>query len=162
IQARGREHAGDPEHPETSYNDVPRVRQPLPGDGQAMRNYREKYRYDAVGNILELLHAAGSSGSWRRHYGYDHIGSNNRLTKCIVGQSEDAYSYDPNGNMNRMQHLPSMTWDFKNQLASTQSQVVKNGSQAETTYYVYDSGGQRVRKATNGNTGNRRADRIYL
>jgi RHS repeat-associated protein len=162
IQAEGREHTGNRDHPETSYNDFPRIQLPLPGDGQAMRNYREQYRYDAVGNILELLHSAGPGGSWRRHYQYDEIGSNNRLTKTTVGQSEDRYSYDPDGNMTRMLHLPSMTWNFKNQLASTQTQVVKNGGRAETTYYVYNSGGQRVRKVTDDAAGNRRADRTYL
>jgi RHS repeat-associated protein len=161
LKANGREHGGNPDAPETSWNDVPRVHLPLPGDGQAMRNYREQYRYDFVGNILEVLHSAGTDGSWRRHYEYGQIGSNNRLTKTSVGQSEDHYTYDPDGNMTRMQHLPLMEWDFMDHLHATQTQIVNSG-QAETTYYVYDSDGQRVRKVTDGATGHRRADRIYL
>jgi RHS repeat-associated protein len=161
FKAEGREHAGNTEHPQTSYNDVPRVHLSLPDDGQAMRNYREQYRYDAVGNILEVLHSAGTDGSWKRHYDYGQIESNNRLTKTSVGQSEDRYTYDPHGNITRMQHLPSMRWDFRDQLASTQAQVVNEGI-AETTYYVYDSGGQRARKITDDASGKRRAERMYL
>ena len=160
IQAKGREHAGNPDQPETSYNDVPRVRLPLPTDGRAMHNYRELYQYDAVGNILEVLHSAAGNGNWRRRYEYGDINANNRLTKTSVGNTKDHYSYDPNGNVISMQHLPAMTWNFKDQLRSAQTQVVKNGGQAGTAYYVYDSGGQRARKTDD--SGKRRADRIYL
>lgn len=160
LNAEGREHAGYPEDPQTSYDDVPRVRLLLPGDGRAMRNYREHYCYDAVGNILKLIHSAGNE-SWIRHYRYGQIETNNRLSSTSVGQAEDRYAYDPHGNMTRMQHLPSMKWDFKDQLASTQAQIVNEGP-AETTYYVYDSGGQRVRKVTDASCGKRRAERIYL
>ena len=160
IKAEGREHIGNPDAPEASHDDFPRVHLPLPGDGHAMRNYREQYQYDAVGNILEVMHSA-VEGSWRRGYEYDQIGSNNRLTKTTVGERQDKYTYDPHGNMMRMQHLPSMTWDFKDQLHSTQTQVV-NSSEAETTYYIYNSGGQRVRKVTVRDSGNRRTERIYL
>ncbi|MGA8742243.1 MAG: SpvB/TcaC N-terminal domain-containing protein [Terracidiphilus sp.] len=159
IESRGREHAGG--EPETTYNDLPRVHLPLPGDGQAMRRYRETYEYDAVGNILEFLHAAGSNGTWRRAYQYSEISRNNRLSKTSVGQIEERYTYDANGNMLRMSHLPSMRWDYKNQLASTQAQVVKEGM-AETTYYVYDSAGQRARKVTVDPSGHHRADRLYI
>ena len=160
LGADGREHAGWPDHPETTYNDVPRIHLPLPSDGQAMRRYRDHYHYDAAGNILEVIHSA-ANGSWTRHYHYHRIEANNRLTSTSVGRDEDHYAYDADGNMTRMQHLPSMKWDYNDQLASTQAQVV-NGGPAETTYYVYDSGGQRVRKATNAASGKRRAERIYL
>ena len=47
-----------------------------------------------------------------------------------------------------MPHLPLMQWDFRDQLQATSQQVVNNGGTPETTYYVYDAGGQRVRKVT--------------
>jgi RHS repeat-associated protein len=162
IQASGREHAGNTGYPQTDFNDFARVHLPLPGDSRAMRHYRERYRYDSVGNILELLHSAGADGSWRRSYEYEEIGLNNRLTSTTVGQQENRYAYDANGNMLRMQHLPSMTWDFRNQLASTQTQIRADGGQAETTYYAYDIGGQRGRKVTVDSAGRRRADRMYI
>src|SRR5262249_27980165 len=46
IKADGREHAGQGLQPEYDWNDLPRVNLPQPGDGQAMRNYREQYQYD--------------------------------------------------------------------------------------------------------------------
>ena len=68
--------------------------------------------------------------------------------------------------MTRMPHLPLMQWDYRDQLQATAQQVVNNGT-PETTYYVYDAGGQRVRKVTErqaaaGQTPTRKAERIYL
>jgi hypothetical protein len=58
-------------------------------------------------------------------------------------------------------HTCRKTWDFKDQLQSTQQQVVNTGS-PETNYYVYDSAGQRVRKVTANSLGTRSHERIYL
>jgi RHS repeat-associated protein len=160
LSAKGREHIGRKHHPQTSFEDLPRMHQPLPADSGAMQNYREHYRYDAVGNLLQVLHHA-ADGNWTRHYFYEEISLNNRLSATKVGDAEDHYSYDPHGNMTQMQHLPLMKWDAKDQLAATQTQVA-NGGRAETTYYVYDSSGQRVRKITETSSGKRRAQRIYL
>ncbi len=162
LAATGREHAGARGQPATSYDDAGRMRLPLPGDGHAMHHYREHYRYDAAGNILELIHAAPNEGSWRRHYGYDGIATDNRLSVTQVGSAADRYGYDANGNMTRMGHLPVMRWDFRDRLAATQTQVINNGDAAPTTYYVYDAGGQRARKVTEDGSGRRRCDRIYL
>ena len=43
----------------------------------ALRNYTDRYRYDALGNIQTMRHIAGSLGSWTRTY--DYATSNNRL-----------------------------------------------------------------------------------
>ena len=160
LRAEGREHAGRADHQAPGETDFGRIHLPLPGDGNAMRKYRESYRYDAAGNILEVTHSA-ANGSWKRHYHYHQIAANNRLTSTSVGQAEDRYAYDADGNMTRMQHLRSMNWDFRDQLASTETQVVNEGT-PETMYYVYDAGGQRVRKVTVGSSGKRRAERVYL
>ncbi len=58
------------------------------------------------------------------------------------------YDYDPHGNMTRMPHLPLMRWDYRDQLQASSQQVVTNGGTPETTYYVYDAAGQRIRKVT--------------
>jgi RHS repeat-associated protein len=60
-----------------------------------------------------------------------------------------------------MPHLPVMEWDYEDQLQSSQRQAVNNGP-GERTYYVYDDGGQRVRKVTDRANGTRRRERIYL
>ena len=163
ISTSGREHIGQLSRPHTDWDDAPRMNQPLPTDGQAMRNYVENYSYDAVGNLLSVVHQA-TNGNWTRTYAYDEPNpspANNRLTSTAVGALKDPYSYDANGNMTPMPHLPQMRWDFKDQLASTQRQVVNNAP-GETTYYVYDASGQRVRKVTQSGGGTKRKERIYL
>ena len=163
IHSKGRELIGIASRPQTTWDDSPRMNQPLPTDGQAMRRYGETYSYDSVGNILALAHVA-ADGNWTRSYQYDEPNpnpTNNRLTGTTVGLIDEKYTYDDDGNMTRMPHLPQMTWTFKDDLLSTQARVVNEGT-AETTYYVYGATGQRVRKATDSGTGVKRKERIYL
>jgi hypothetical protein len=75
--ATGREHVGQHATPQVDHDDSPRMNQPLPTDSTAMRNYTEKYDYDPVGNILAMIHQAGATGSWARHYDYE--ATSNRL-----------------------------------------------------------------------------------
>ena len=171
--AKGREHIGQtsnnrPEHrpelkPHYDFNDSTRIH---PNDSQAMRNYTEAYEYDSVGNILQWTHSA-SGGSWTR--AHLHAADSNRLLRTsLPGDNNFAtYDYDAHGNLTRMQHLSSMRWDFEDQLAATSRQVRADGGTPEITYYVYDVGGQRVRKVTEneaapGQTPSRKQERIYL
>jgi len=55
-----------------------------------------------------------------------------------------------------------MQWDYKDLLQATAQQTVNNGGTPETTYYVYDASGQRVRKVINRQNGTRQKERIYL
>jgi RHS repeat-associated protein len=158
IEAQGREHIGLLSRPELDWDDSPRMNQPLPGDGQAMRLYREAYQYDVVGNILKIIHHA-ANGAWRRQY--DYSASSNRLEYTRVGKYEERYRYDANGNMVRMPHLPLMEWDFKNQLRITREQVVNRGD-GQRTFYVYDSTGMRARKVTERPDGSKAHERIYV
>jgi RHS repeat-associated protein len=163
ITADGREHAAKHDEPQTTDDDLPRMNHPLPSDAHALHSYREQYEYDAVGSILELLHS-NREGNWVRHYRYDDPDRrlrSNRLNSTQVGQYEEFYSYDADGNMTRMPHLPKMEWDIKDQLHATQRQVEHSG-RGETTYYVYDSAGKRVRKVTERGSGSRQHERIYF
>jgi RHS repeat-associated protein len=159
----GREHIGQLAQPQTTWDDTPRANQPLPTDGTAMRNYTESYSYDAVGNILQMVHQA-TNGNWTRMYAYDEPNptpTNNRLTSNSVGALKEQFIYDAHGNMLQMQHLPQMIWDFKDQLQSIQRQVVNNGG-AERSFYVYGSAGQRVRKITVTSSSSPSKERIYF
>jgi RHS repeat-associated protein len=163
IVTGGREHAGHPAAPQAGFDDLPRMNYPLPSDGHALHRYREQYEYDAVGNMLRLLHAAPDA-RWSRHYRYDESQSasrNNRLTSSQVGQHIEPYTYDADGNMTGMPHLPMIRWNYKDQLGATRRQVTVSG-QGETTYYVYDASGQRVRKVTENGSGSRKQERIYV
>src|SRR5262249_41228859 len=129
------------------------------------RTYREQYKYDAVGNILAVVHQAINNGNWTRRYQYEPQ-SNRLKSTSLPGDSPVApysanYEHDAHGNITRMLHLPLMQWDFKDQLQATSQQAVNSGT-PETTYYVYDAAGQRVRKVTELGTGEVKDERIYL
>lgn len=165
IGADGREHIGQLAGPQVDFDDSPRMNQPLPTDAQAMRNYCEAYEYDAVGNILKVIHRASKNGDWTRRYAYDPAG-NRLLSTSLPGDPDTGpfsakYTYDAHGNMTAMPHLAQMEWDFKDQLHSTQQQAV-NGGSGEKSFYVYDSAGQRVRKVTERPGGTKKQERIYL
>jgi len=187
ISANGREHLGqngsgrlNPPR-QTDHNDSFRTNLTHPGDGNAMGNYTERYEYDTVGNVLRMIHEAGASGSWTRHYSYDEPSliepgrNNNRLSRTsLPGDPSDGpysarYTYDAHGNMTSMPHLPTMTpdrpgmeWDFRDQLHAARQQVVTDGGTGETAYYVYDSAGQRARKVIERPGGAIKQERLYL
>ncbi len=174
IEAKGREHIGQAGAPHTTWKDTPRFVTgiPHPNQPQAMRRYAEKYEYDGVGNFERLVHQA-ANGSWTRSYDYDEASQlepdkkSNRLTSTTIGATTETYSisgdgYDKHGNMLRMPHLPEMDWDYRDQLQSTTKQVVNSGGTPETTWYVYDAAGQRVRKVTERQNGSRQKERLYL
>jgi RHS repeat-associated protein len=171
IEATGREHIGQAGQPETKWDDEFRVNLPHPGDGQAMRNYREQYVYDAVGNFEKLIHQA-ANGSWTRGYVYNEASliepgkQSNRLSSTTVGARTEPYTYDAHGNMVSMPHLMLMQWDYKDELSATSRQVVNDtpppDKVPETTFYVYDASGERVRKVTERQNGTRKNERIYL
>src|SRR5262249_37172899 len=103
IEADGREHIGQTGQPETSWDDAGRVKLAHPHNGQAMRQYVERYTYDEVGNIDELAHLNGTLAAvgqaiWRRKYTYNEgsliedgspgnpTRKTNRLTQTIIGR----------------------------------------------------------------------------
>ncbi|HEX5685908.1 MAG TPA: SpvB/TcaC N-terminal domain-containing protein, partial [Ideonella sp.] len=122
LVAEGREHIGQVSQPETSWNDAFRVNLSHPSDGQAMRRYVERYSYDPVGNIVQLVHQA-ANGNWTRGCSYDEASLiepsklSNRLSSVVVGDNEpQRFPYDAHGNMTAMPHLSGMAWDFRDQL----------------------------------------------
>jgi RHS repeat-associated protein len=141
-----------------------------PADGAAMTRYVQRYVYDAVGNILRMAHRADGSG-WTREYGYaepsllepDRV--SNRLSHTTpAGEpwSAGPFGYDEQGNVTAMPGLRSMGWDPQNRLQQSTRQARDEGT-PETTYYVYDQAGQRVRKVTEvAGASRRKSERIYL
>lgn len=171
TDATGREHIGQAGKPETTWNDESRVSLPQPTDGKAMRNYTERYAYDAVGNFEKLIHQA-ANGNWTRSYAYKEANLieptrvSNRLSSTTVGLTTEPYTYDAHGNMISMPHLTLMRWDFKDQLSATSRQAVNDtpppNTVPETTFCVYDGAGQRIRKVTERQNGTRKQERLYL
>ena len=143
IEASGREHTGGMADVQRDQNDAPLMNLPHANDAAALRNYVERYVYDAVGNILTMSHAAGV-GSWTRRYQI--AGASNRLLSTslpgdgLAAPYSATYAYDAHGSMTSMPHLASMGWDHNDQMR----QVGLGGG--GTAYYTYDAAGQRVRK----------------
>jgi RHS repeat-associated protein len=163
TRASGREHIGQAAQPPTSWDDSQRIAVPSPTDGQAMRAYCEKYSYDRVGNLQSVAHIA-NQGNWTRTYTYGGAGAapaSNQLTLSTVGGVDETYAYDPNGNMITMPQLSAMSWDWHNRLQSIAGQS-GNTATAPTTWYRYDSGDERIRKATLNANGAILRDRLYL
>jgi RHS repeat-associated protein len=187
IQAGGREHLGQNSDPiPSSYDDADRVRLPHPGDGNAMGTYLERYVYDSVGNFAQMQHRGGNPqhAGWTRAYAYAETSviedgttgsvrkTSNRLSRTTLNPNAanpfpEPYQYDVHGNMTSMPHLSLMRCNFRDELEATSKQVVTTGGTPETTYYVYDATGQRVRKVTERQAGpgqmlTRKEERIYV
>jgi len=166
IEATGREHAGQlSADQKDNWNDLPFLKKHDPGDAIVWRNYTQSYRYDEVGNILRMQHNA-LLGTWTRQYAYE--SSNNRLATADVGGQTYTYAHHAqHGFMTALPHLPLMKWNFRDQLQAVSQQVIKNGGTPETTYYVYDASGERVRKVTelaaiSGVIPRRKSERLYI
>jgi RHS repeat-associated protein len=165
IEATGREHGGQTGTQQQDHGDIPLSPLPHPNDGQSLRRYREHYAYDAVGNILEMVHRLeGPSGGpltpsdWRRVYQYA-VNSNRLLAHSMPGDAPNGpfsgtFEHDAHGNMTRMPHLAKIDWNHDDEM---QHVDLGGGGHA---YYAYDATGERVRKVWrhNGLT----EERIYL
>jgi len=187
IEATGREHLGQIDgkpNPPTAPDAFNLFHTNLdqPGDGNAMGKYLERYVYDAVGNFREMQHVGSDPAhpGWTRAYTYQEASLieppdltepgkvSNRLSSTRLGSGLlEPYTYDAHGSMTTMPHLPLMQWDYHDQLQASARQVRNDGGTPETTYYVYDGGGQRVRKVTEraagpGEMPTRLKERIYL
>lgn len=174
TDAKGREHVGQSGFASSggNYRDYPFAGLASLNDLQQLRNYTEHYDYDPLGNLLALVHAAGNgAGNWTRNYAYDEASllepgrKSNRLSRTALqagsAPATENYGYDAHGNIREMPHLSLMKWTFKDEIAATARQVVTDGT-TETTYYVYDGQGQRVRKITERRDGSRKNERLYL
>lgn len=171
--ATGREHivqaAIDRDTGRRTCRDYPFAGWSAVNDLRAIRNYAETYEYDAAGNLRAMDHQA-AAGSWTRGYVYGEASpieagkTNNRLSQTVLGAGAapltEPFGYDAHGNVTAMQHLPSMLWNFKDQMRASSRQVA-NVAAPQTTFYQYDSGGQRVRMVTEL-AGGGRNERLYI
>ena len=165
IEAKGREHAGQAlQNGNDNWNDESFIKNYQPNDSMAWRDYTQFFSYDAVGNIQQLKHEA-TGGNFTRNYEYD--AATNRLLNTTVGQQTYNYEYHENhGMITSLPHLSKMTWNFRDELQSVATQVVNNGV-PETTYYVYNAEGIRVRKVTentasSAESATKKEERYYL
>ncbi|PWV56385.1 SpvB/TcaC N-terminal domain-containing protein [Chitinophaga sp. S165] len=165
IGTSGREHSATAGFdPSDNFNDFPFLQEYSQGNALGWRNYTQDYQYDFAGNLKQVKHTA-AGGDWTRDYTID--GASNRLLSTTTGGPAFAYPHHPtHGYITGMPHLTFMQWNFKDQLQAVSRQAVNAGT-PETTWYVYDGAGQRIRKITErqaaeGVTPLRKSQRIYL
>ncbi|HEY3437350.1 MAG TPA: SpvB/TcaC N-terminal domain-containing protein [Actinotalea sp.] len=148
VEATGREHAGQLDFGLTdNVADAAMLVRHDPNDPLDWRTYTEGYHYDASGNLDQLVHtAAGPGASWTRDYHYQP--TSNRLIDTVVGATTYPVGHHPtHGFVDALPHLSVMEWTFRDELRAVATQRVVTGT-PETTWYVYDGDGIRVRKVT--------------
>ncbi|KAA8892865.1 virulence plasmid 65kDa B protein-domain-containing protein [Sphaerosporella brunnea] len=150
TEARGREqfdggHGGG--RGLTPYSSSSSQQQGVPGDGNQLCEYTETYTYDEAGNILTMRHAASDDAAvsgWTRTYHYEEPS----LLESAASVRSNRLSKTTHGCMTSMLGYSQMARDFLDRLRSTAKQVVRNWGTPESTWYVYDFFGKRVRKIT--------------
>ena len=161
VRTEGREHQGQVDQPQPTWDNGPRLRLPHPHDGLAMRRYTEFYEFDVVGNLQRVSHQA-LGGNWTRLYDYlepsplEPGAVSNRLTGTSVGSRPETYLYDAHGNLTSMPHLPALDWDHSDRLRRAD---LGGGG---TAWYCYDFSGRRVRSVVERLNGTRRVERRDL
>ena len=147
ISATGRENAS-----QTIGPGLPGLEIFGPVDDSRWRTYSQTYSYDSSGNLTRLKHDAGAGNRYTREMIVD-ARSNRSLFKD--GSPIDfAKAFDANGNLQALVPGQRMQWDSRNQLQHV-TQVQRDdpdGQDDDTETYVYDGGGQRVRKVRRAKT----------
>jgi len=114
-------------------------------DSAALSNYHQVYSYDEGGNLLKLTHVGAQSPGRE-------IKPARHSNRCLpwrngVPPTEDeiASAFDARGNLLELDQGRFLTWDLRNQMQSV-SPVERDTGRNDSESYVYDGGGQRVRK----------------
>lgn len=135
LSATGRECDLPPENP-------PWVDEPRCVDLTKTRAYTENYQYDRVGNIQQLQHQVNGSN---RNRNFALANGNNRLNTVTVGLTVYQYTYDVNGNLIQENVARHFEWDYGDRLRVFRTQT-GNAEPSVHAHYLYDAGGQRVKK----------------
>ncbi|MHC8301658.1 RHS repeat domain-containing protein [Pseudomonas sp. ZS1P83] len=120
-------------------------------DPAAVSNYHQVFSYDQSGNLLKLIHVGA------QNHGRD-LQAARFSNRCLPwrngvppGEDEIAAAFDAKGNLLELDPGRFLMWDLRNQLQSV-SPVERTSGDNDWESYVYDGGGQRVRKIRSLNT----------
>ncbi|MDP9656195.1 UNVERIFIED_ORG: insecticidal toxin complex protein TccC [Pseudomonas putida] len=114
-------------------------------DPSQVANYTQTYHYDAGGNLLDLVHVGAQAHGrllTRAKYSNRCLPERNGRPPT---EAEIAAGFDANGNLRELQAGQSMDWDLRNQLTVVRP-VIRESAEDDYERYVYDGGGQRMRK----------------
>lgn len=111
---------------------------PNPNDQKKLEQYTQTYSYDDAGNLVQTRHSA--SRSWTRNITI--ADDSNR------GFPDDSPKtvYDPNGNLLHLDHLRSVEWNYRDNIANAVLVARPDEMDDDAEFYVYDATGRRVRK----------------
>lgn len=104
--------------------------------------YTQNYDYDLMGNLNELQHI-GDSNFTRIYYH-----TNNLLDAFEVDGQTYHYQYDVCGNQIQENEERHMQWDYADKLRLYYNQTSLGTEPSVYTHYLYDAGGNRVKKYT--------------
>ncbi|WP_245150867.1 RHS repeat domain-containing protein [Pseudomonas fluorescens] len=114
-------------------------------DPGAVANYHQTYRYDAGGNLVELIHVGPQSHSRK-------LTAARYSNRCLPEhndrpptEDEIAAAFDGNGNLLELQPGQVMSWDLRNQLREVRP-VEREGADDDRELYWYGGDGMRRRK----------------
>jgi insecticidal toxin complex protein TccC len=120
-------------------------------DPGAVANYHQTYRYDAGGNLLELVHVGPQNHSRK-------LTAARYSNRCLPEQNgrppseeEIAAAFDGNGNLLELQPGQAMSWDLRNQLREVRP-VERESADDDRELYLYDGDGMRQRKVRSTQT----------
>ena len=117
--------------------------------------YRENYRYDAAGNLVDLLYQVTTGNRprprWHRRFGIGGLAAdesarapNNRLTSVANGSTVLPVGYDDAGNMISEGSSRSYSWDHAGRLVGFRDGAGPGAS--VVARYLYGADGLRVKK----------------
>jgi RHS repeat-associated protein len=144
LTAAGRENQGDVSYPyweDTTRWDDPTKTTP----------YEQDYSYDLMGNITELYHHKSANNFTRSFVYHD---NNNLLNSIDVGSNTFSFSYDDCGNQTQENSERIFEWDYADRMRLFYNQTSSGNEPSIYTHYLYDAGGNRVKKFTRTSGGN--------
>ncbi|KMQ50402.1 putative insecticidal toxin protein [Chitinispirillum alkaliphilum] len=157
TRATGREHRGlnqnTPQHGDEWFN------QHLANinDANALANYTRTYSYGKGNNLTRIQHlASDSTRSFTRNIKVD-SGSNRAVPDTMTGTILSYF--DLNGNCTELEHLAEINWNYRDNISKA-TIIKRPGGIDDAEYYIYDGGGNRVRKITIAN--GEKIEKIYL
>lgn len=111
--------------------------------------YTQNYQYDSMGNIQQLKHTGNNN--FTRNFNYS--STHNKLQGITIGGDTYSFTYDANGNQIQENTDRHFEWDASDKLRSFRVQV---GASQPTRFahYLYDAGGNRVKKLVRVSGGN--------
>lgn len=114
-------------------------------------NYRQTYRYDRGGNLLELTH----EGPQNQGHRLVAAPFSNRCLPVVEsvepGDEDFRQGFDANGNLLKLQPGQTLSWDLRNQLREVQP-IERACGMADREQYLYGADGMRVRKVRSTQT----------